>query len=61
MRYRLSQILFKFTYRISLINLYREVRGLARRKQLKIKREAEKRRVVGDIKWINKGILTYNL
>jgi hypothetical protein len=37
------------------------VHRLARRRQLEIKREAEKGRVVGDIKQIGKGILTYNL
>jgi len=45
---------------MSLINLYREARGLVRKRRLKTKGEAEGR-VVGDVGRMGKGVLTYNL
>ena len=43
------------------MNLHREARGLARRRRLKTKGEAEEGRVVGDIGRMGKGVLTYDL
>jgi hypothetical protein len=43
------------------MNLHREARGLARRRWLETKGEAEEGRVVGDVGRMGKGVLTYDL
>ena len=43
------------------MNLHREARGLARRRRLETKGEAEEGRVVGDVGRMGKGVLTYDL